>query len=151
VRQNLSVEFVLYWSSTASHGPGLTCDLCTQWCSTGETKFSFVSDYQLERTSELGVGFVSTPQSWESIWPGPVLCLWALPQSLWASDFQSFCLLFHSALRATRWESDGDIPFRAECSKVSHSLHVVQLWDSIFVPLTVGGWDCWGSTFLKGK
>jgi hypothetical protein len=30
---------------------------------------------------------------------------------------------------------DRDIPFRAECSKVSHSLHIIWLWVSIFIPI----------------
>jgi hypothetical protein len=29
----------------------------------------------------------------------------------------------------------GDISFRAECPKVSHSMHDVWLWVSVFVPI----------------
>lgn len=44
--------------------------------------------------------------------------------------FQSFCLLFPRALGFSG-AFDEDIPFRAHCSKVSHSLHFVQLWVSV--------------------
>jgi hypothetical protein len=68
-------------------------------------------------------------------WLGPVLsvCAATISASLWL--FQSFCLLFHSVPELPGEELDGAIPFRTECSKVSPSLHVVQLWDSMFVPI----------------
>lgn len=42
---------------------------------------------------------------------------------------------FHLSLEPW-WEGfEEDISFRAEYSKVSHSLHLVQLWVSVFIPV----------------
>lgn len=47
----------------------------------------------------------------------------------------SFCLLFLRVTWALRDGSDGDIPLRTQCSTVSHSLHAVHVWVSVFSPI----------------
>jgi hypothetical protein len=44
----------------------------------------------------------------------------------------SLCLLIWGFPDPWGEGSDGDIPFRVECSKVSNSLHILRLWVSVF-------------------
>lgn len=111
-----------------------------------KAKYSFVSGYQLEIASDLGMGYVFLSSF------SPETPIWLRPVSLWLhmcisllsrrSCFlgvfhlhwllQSFSLLFCRVPRHMRgWEFDGRIPQRTDCSKISHSLHIVQLWVSV--------------------
>jgi hypothetical protein len=119
-----------------------------------EKKIASISSYQLDIASGLGMGvFVYFPfQHWDSIWFRPVQTLCMLPQSLWVhmcisptvSRWPCFLSVFHphwllqplylSHTVPESWVFDGDIPYRAECSKVSHSL----LWVSMLLSSTVG-------------
>ena len=83
--------------------------------------------------------------------PGQVFCM--LPLSLLASMCYSpvVCTVslasyitsdsYNLSASSSPWipgpgreEFGGGIPFRSEYSIVSHSLHIVQLWDSVSVP-----------------
>lgn len=93
------------------------------------------------------------------IWLEPVQVLWVLAQSLWVCMYirpvvsgryclncllgiihylwllKSFCFLFHIDFWALSGGFDEDILFWTKCSKVSHSLHIVQLWVFMLVPI----------------
>lgn len=92
--------------------------------------------------SWLGWNFVSTSpsQCWDFVWFEPVQVLCLLPQPL--SSHQSgvsgtttpgsygLPTSSFSQIQGPCWEGL-DIPFMTECSKLSHSMHVVQLWVSV--------------------
>lgn len=74
------------------------------------------------------------------------LCLGVVLPSKSFIPFGSYIPSASSAEFPETWEEefDGDIPFRSECPKVSHSLHIVQGWVSKFVPVYCRGTLlCW--------
>lgn len=142
---------IYYWASSL-----FFCVVCT--CS--ET--SFASDYQLEiysfwiRDGDLCALPLSVLGSHRT-YPMQVLCI--LPQSVWVhmcispamSRRHGFLGIFHPhwllqyflLLNPEGERFDGDIPLGL-CSKVSHSLHIVQLWLSVFVPINFRSkLPCW--------
>ena len=122
-----------------------------------ERTFSSVSGYQLEIVSGIGIGLVSTsPLSTgfpsgldlcglsahcyslcEFISAVALLCLEDLVSLVSSIPSGSYNLSASSSSGVPEprgEEFDGDIPFRAECSKVAHSLYIVQLWASASCP-----------------
>lgn len=119
-------------------------------------KFPFTSGYQSETASGVGMrgmvhssfhsgmpsnaGLCRPCACCHSLW---VLTLISLPflydaSSLVSSIHSSFYTLsasFSTGFPEPRGDwFDRDTPFRAECLKVSHSLHIY-LWDFVFVPI----------------
>ena len=117
--------------------------------------FSFTNYYLLTISSGSGRKLVSTStQCWSPIWLRPVQALCTLPQSPWLHLYVSPVLARRSCLLGVLHPTGsytistssssgffelsgerfvGDIPFRTECSKVSHSPRIVQLQVSVFV------------------
>ena len=114
-----------------------------------KTNFAFASRYQLQITfrssmrayvhlalSVLGphvvwtcAGHVCVATVSEFICASVLLCLEDIV-SLESSGSYSL-----SISSSTRHLTLDDIPFRTECSNVSQSLHIVQLWVSLLVPI----------------
>jgi hypothetical protein len=60
-------------------------------------------------------------------------CALAVFHPLWLLQF--FYLLFCRVPYTLREGFDGDTPFQNECSRVFHSLHIVQVWVFVFVSI----------------
>lgn len=120
-----------------------------------KTNISFARGSQLQKASWSEVGVcvhisVSVP---DPFWLEPVLflCLW--PQTLWVhlgisvavswghclpwSYYALWLLLsFYLLFSIGPWTPrrfDEENPFRTECSKISHFLHIVQLWVFVLI------------------
>lgn len=72
---------------------------------------------------------VTSYKFWSCLFRGPCF----LGSSI-SSGFYTLSSPSWGSLSSVKW-FNGDIPFRAECSKVSYSLYNVWLWVSVFVPL----------------
>ena len=139
-------EFILCWtwglplkviiSLVESHKEGSF--LICRWLSTGDGIWARDGDMcplssalglHLKQTS---VGTVYTAIVSRDSWCSQRLCATVLL-------INPFCLIFHGVLWALRGGFDGDIPLRTECSKASDSLHVSQMWVSVFVSSASGG------------
>lgn len=130
--------------------PALKSGVCPQWDLLERTNFSFISGYQVETTSGLGLcplllvlRDLSGSSPLAQTCAGPVHA----DTSLWVhmcvgsavsrrSCFPSIShdlppLLLQGSLSPRAGGIWWRYPFRAECSKAFHSLHVVQLWVSI--------------------
>ena len=139
-------------------GCALKCDLYSQWDTMVENKFFLLSSYQLDSFFVRDGDPAHCPlvQYWELIWLSCVQSLCLLPQSLWvhmcvslqclegiasfvSSILPGFCSLFASSSSGLpkplgKW-FDEDLPLRSEYSTICHSLHIAQLWVSVFIPI----------------
>jgi hypothetical protein len=128
--------------------------LLPQWDFLGETNFSFASSFQLEIGSGSGMGSWVTSftlsdsdmsrlcECCQSLWVylclSPAVsrrpCFIGVLHLFWLLDSVHFFFCKVSRDRGEKF--DGDIPFKTQCYKVSYSLHIVQLWITIFVPIS---------------
>lgn len=149
--------------------PTLKYGLHTQFSSISKTVSPFEGRCRLEIASCFGMGAFtfSSPSPRDPTGLNCVSPVWAATGSVVPASpscclkrsflsvsplpwpLHSFHFLFLVAPEALgkRATCDGHIPFRTACSKTSHSMYILRLWVSVFVPIFCRmkiRWGCWG-------